>query len=174
MIRRILARERKNNLIGSKGEIGSIDLGVGINDIALTSDSSLALVTTGTSVLKIVNLQSAALNIKASDTNITAYLNGDAPKVLIQSISAQSSVTYTIESGVLPAGLALTVAGNTTAIISGEPLEIGTFNVTVKGTNAKGEEKLLQIQYIVDNIQPPILGDLKLHNKYLSIKWGFC
>ena len=135
----------------------------------MTSDSSLALVTTGTSGLKIVNLQSAALNIKASDTNITAYLNGDAQEVLIQAISAQSSVTYTIESGVLPAGLALTVAGNTTAIISGEPLEIGTFNVTVKGTNAKGEEKLLQIQYIVDNIQPPILGDLKLHNKYLSI-----
>jgi len=83
MIRRILARERKNNLIGSKGEIGSIDLGVGINDIALTSDSSLALITTGTSVLKIVNLQSAALNFKASDTNITAYLNGDAQELLI-------------------------------------------------------------------------------------------
>jgi len=110
------------------------------------------------------------LNIKASNTNIVAYTNGGAEEVQIQSISAQSSVNYTIESGALPAGLTLTQTGDTTAMISGSPVEQGTFDLTVKGINADGEVALIQIQYTVSDTQPPAMSNLDFYsNDFINV-----
>ena len=143
----------------SAEELGRIDVGASIQDIALSEDSSIAYLATGQNGLQIINLRGAPLFIKASNVNVVAYINGEVEDVNIQSVSAQSTVSYTIISGILPAGLTLTSTGDTTAVISGTPVETGAFDVTVQGINADGEIASIQLQFNVGETQPPVLTD---------------
>jgi hypothetical protein len=50
--------------------------------------------------------------------------------------SAGPNVTFAVTAGSLPAGLALGASSGTSAVISGNPTKAGTFNFTVKATDA--------------------------------------
>ena len=50
--------------------------------------------------------------------------------------SAGPNVTFAVTAGSLPAGLALGASSGTSAVISGNPTRAGTFNFTIKATDA--------------------------------------
>jgi hypothetical protein len=92
-------------------------------------------------------------------------------------VTSETAVTWSLESGNLPTGLTLSVAG----VISGTPTVAGTFTFTVKATNSIGSDtKALSI--LIDNVgvvenalaniriyPNPTTGELIIDNGELTI-----
>jgi formylglycine-generating enzyme required for sulfatase activity len=78
------------------------------------------------------------ITIVAVEITTTSLPDGVVGMEYSQTLAATSGtpITWTIDSGALPAGLNL---GETTGVISGEPTEANTFSFTVKATNAAGD-----------------------------------
>jgi len=87
--------------------------------------------------------------------NVIAYVNTVTVQTKIQPITLESSVSYALESGALPAGVNLTPINDTTAVVSGVPTEAGTFNPVIIGTDADGNTATLALSYtVVDGVAP--------------------
>jgi hypothetical protein len=109
-----------------------------------SNDSSLALTTVGFSNVQFTNggatraWNGSGNNGGTAPTITTATLpNGTAGTAYNQTltVTGNTPITWSIESGTLPAGLTITPA---TGVISGTPTTAGTSTFTVKATNATG------------------------------------
>ena len=82
----------------------------------------------------------------------TTLPNGTVGTAFSQTLAAtgDAPITWDISAGSLPAGLTLSAAG----VISGAPTTAGTFNFTVRATNADGEDTTGLIIVVVDAVIP--------------------
>lgn len=87
--------------------------------------------------------------------DVTAYLGFPVSRVQIKPTTYESSVSYAIVSGGLPAGLSLNVIDATRAEIAGVPADPGPFSVVVQGTDADGTTDTVIIHYDVTTDVPP-------------------
>lgn len=99
--------------------------------------------------------------LQAPSVIITALPGGKVGEAYSRTLAARGSVpiTWSIESGSLPAGL--TLSGNT---ISGTPTAAGTFTFTVKASNAAGSDSR-ELSIVIASVpvdpdpdkQPPVI-----------------
>jgi len=107
----------------------------------------------------------------------SSLLNGKEGIAYNQTFTAtgDTPITYSLESGTLPAGLSL---AGTTGTISGTPTKAGTSNFTVKATNAKGSNtKALSITITAASVSgakpatPTGLKSVVLSSNSVRIDW---
>ncbi len=76
---------------------------------------------------------------------------GNSSRILAP-ISAETTVDYSITSGDLPDGVSLNKDSNTTAIISGSPTEVGTFNLDITAVDSDGIVVVIPFIYEVTDV----------------------
>ena len=106
-----------------------------------------------------VNLEvlEGELNLTATpNANVTAYINLAPAEIKIQPITAETGVTYIIETGKLPTGVVLSAVNDRIVAIIGAPTETGIFNPVIKGTDVDGNIFTLPLKYtVIDGDEPP-------------------
>ncbi len=106
-----------------------------------------------------INLEVAGgvLSMSASPLSIVSQLRVPI-QIKLQANTAETNVTYQIESGVLPSGLIFEPLNAVSAIIRGAATESGSFNPVIKGTDVDGntDSTTLNISILSpsSNIQP--------------------
>lgn len=86
-----------------------------------------------------------------TQSGLTAILGGNAPHMKLRPYTSETSVTYTITSGVLPNGVNLTPHNAYSALISGTPTQAGTFPIEITAVDADGNTKIITFNYEVTN-----------------------
>lgn len=99
-----------------------------------------------------------------TDTNsildITGHITTPVIPVKLLSATLETSVSYNIVSGALPAGVTLNSVNATRAEITGIPTEAGSFSVMIQGTDADNFTDTVTINYSVSvNIPSPELNE---------------
>lgn len=87
--------------------------------------------------------------------DVTGYLGYVVPPVQIKSTTYETTVSYSIISGSLPAGLSLNSVNATRADIVGTVTQSGDFSVVVQGTDADGTSDIITINYHISTDTPP-------------------
>lgn len=89
------------------------------------------------------------------NTNVESSYNAEIPMqaIVIFPYSIETSVTYAITSGSLPAGLSLTSTGTTGSKIQGIPTVTGSFPITIVATDSDGNTDTLTLT--IDVVNPP-------------------
>lgn len=87
--------------------------------------------------------------------NISGYLSTPTTPVKLTPVTMESSVTYSIISGALPSGVALTPISATRAVITGIPTESGNFSIVVEAVDVDGNTDTVTINYAISSDTPP-------------------
>ncbi len=109
-------------------------------------------VATGDSVNVNLDVSAGPLSLAAtasSNTTASTYINVAAVPINIRATTPETNVTYTLDSGVMPAGLSMVAVNSTITSISGTPTEAGNFSFVIKGTNTAGESSTIPVSYNV-------------------------
>ncbi|MGS2717600.1 PKD domain-containing protein [Eionea flava] len=100
-----------------------------------------------------------ALPGDASDVvNLSDFLLSPIDTIILSPVSVESSVTYSLSAGALPAGVVLSTINSTQAEISGISTESGLFNATILATDSEGNIDEINVNILVSpDVQPPLL-----------------
>ena len=122
------------------------------NGSAATTNESCITTNPNENVTIHLSIAGGALSLAAfPDTNITGFINYPIQTVKIQPNTAETSVNYVVNSGILPTGITLQTINGTTAVLSGTPTQAGTFSVDIKGTDSDGNESIISIDYNISS-----------------------
>ena len=99
------------------------------------------------------------LNIVANGSDgpavVDAFDGYSIDKIRLYPVSTETSVTYSIVSGSLPAGLSLNTVDALRAEIVGTPSAAGTYSVTVEATDSDSTTDSVIITFNVSSDEPP-------------------
>jgi hypothetical protein len=91
-------------------------------------------------------------------TDDTAFIQGfdgiTSPALRIAATTIETTVTYALISGTLPAGLSLDIAGNVLTLI-GTPTTVGEETFVIRATDADSNTDDVTITYNVSAVNPP-------------------
>ena len=100
------------------------------------------------------------LKITATPTSdIEGFVNFPVDRVRLFPTSLETSVSYSIVSGSLPAGMSLIQTTSTRAEIAGVPTQAGLFSVTVEGNDGSETASVVVNYDISSDVPPPLIGD---------------
>ncbi len=87
--------------------------------------------------------------------NVSGYLNYPVTPVRIRPVTMETAVSYSIVSGILPSGMAMTTVNATQAMIAGIPTEAGNFSIVVEAVDVDGNTDTVTINYMISTDTPP-------------------
>ncbi len=124
-----------------------------------TTQETCVTVVSGTTENITLEIIDSGLSLRAIPTTTSSsYINVAVKPIKIKPTTPESVVTYSIDSGQLPAGVELSSISNTVAVIKGTPTQAGDFNPVVKGVDSEGNITTLALSYTVnDGVQAPAL-----------------
>ena len=125
---------------------------------ARSDEQCIDAIASSTNNLTFLTQEEGPLDLRDSDIE-TTYFVGDPLNVSVDPFSLETSVTYSVSSGPLPAGLTLSANSATTTEIIGIPTTIGTTTVTIEGTDSDNFTDSQTLTFDIIDTPPPSLAE---------------